>query len=893
MEREKITIIDGSSYFFRAFYAIQRLSNSKGFPTNAIFGFINMIMRVLEVEKPTKLAIAFDTPKPSFRKARYAEYKANREAPPEDLVKQIPHILRSVDAFGIWRFELEGFEADDVIATLAHRGVKDGFDIEIITGDKDLMQLVNDHVTLYDTMKDKRVNEAGVVERFGVKPDQITDFLALMGDSSDNIPGVAGIGEKTAAELIKQFGSLENLYARIDEIKQAKRKETLIKEKEIAFLSRELATVHTEVPIEFAWDELTYRGPVPEKLQPLLQEFEFNNLLKKFDFKRQEEDFQKGKYETIHTEVRLKALVEELKTRPIVSLDTETTSLVIHSAEIAGISLGGRAGEGFYIPMGHHVPGEPQTKLAGQLPPDLVREIVKPLLEDPRVSKVGQNLKFDIQILKRWGVEVKGVVSDTLLASYLLDPDQPHNLDALASRYLGHQNITYEEVTGTGRNQVLFSEVTIEKATEYSGEDVDVTFRLNEKLCPQLEELNLTRLYREVEVPLIEVLAEMEYRGVLVDRPRLENMGRELDAEIVTVQQKIYELAGETVNLNSPKQLSVLLFEKLGLPVIRKTKTGNSTDESVLMALSDKHEICRWLLRSRELTKLKSTYVEGLLAQIHPVTHRVHTNYNQIVTATGRLSSQNPNLQNIPTNTDPNYDIRSVFIPSPGFTLLSADYSQVELRLLADMSGDDVLVNAFKNNEDIHDVTARLIFNTETVSPAQRGVAKTINFGVIYGQTPYGLSQQLKISTSEAKTFIDAYFARYPKVKDFLSGLAASAHEKGYAETRLGRRRFLPEINSQNRMRREMAERAAVNAPIQGTAADMIKVAMVNLNRMLTQLKLQTRLILQVHDELVLEVPEGEKARAEELLREAMEGALRLKVPLKVEMGWGHTWSEC
>jgi len=890
MKREKIILIDGSSYFFRAFYAITRLTNSKGFPTNAIYGFINMLIRVLEVEKPTKLAIAFDPPKPSFRKDLYKEYKANRSAPPEDLVKQIPHILRSVDCFNIRRFEVAGFEADDVIATFARRGEAAGYHVEIITGDKDLMQLVGPHITLYDTMKDKKTDVSGVMERFGVQPNQIADFLGLMGDSSDNIPGVTGIGEKTAAELIQQFGSLEGLYHRIDEIKQPKRRETLLREKENAFLSRELATVHEQVPLEIDWDNLNYRGPINEDLRAFCEEFDFHNLIKKFDLAPKEERRKEGTYQTVRTEAELAELVQKLRKAKVVSVDTETTSLNIQEAKLCGISLSGEANTGYYIPVGHVAPGG--DRLMGQMDEERAREGLRPLLEDPAIPKIGQNLKYDLQILRNWGLELQGIAGDTLIASYLVDPESPHNLDHLALRYLGHQNMSYEEVAGKGKNQVCFSEVSIEKATHYSGEDADVTLQINEKLEPLLKERELMALYHDVEIPLLKVLAEMEFNGVLVDDAKLRTMNSSLESELETVQNKIYELAEGPININSPKQLSELLFGKLKLPVVRKTKTGLSTDESVLQKLRTAHPICEFILKFREFMKLKSTYVEGLLGQINPRTKRIHTSYNQTVAATGRLSSSNPNLQNIPALTGV-YDIRSVFIPAPGKQFLSADYSQVELRLLADMSGDPELVRAFENDEDVHAATARGIFGKTSVTPEERRIAKTINFGVVYGQTPFGLAQQLSISPSEAKSFIDAYFGRYHGVRSFLLSLAEEARQKGYAVTRLGRRRYLPEINSQNKMRREMAERAAINTPLQGTAADMIKVAMVRLHAEWQKRGLTSRMVMQVHDELVCEVAEGEKSEVEALVRHTMESAMPLKIPLKVDVGWGSDWSGC
>lgn len=885
MKPERIIIIDGSSYFFRAFYAIQRLTTSKGFPTNALYGFINMLLRTLEVEKPKKLAIAFDTPKPTFRKKLYTEYKANRLAPPEDLVVQIPHILRLVDAFGIHRVEKEGFEADDVIGTIARRAEKDGYQIDIITGDKDLMQLVDDRVALYDAMKDKRVDPAAVRERFGVSPEQIVDFLALMGDSSDNIPGVKGIGEKTAAELIRRYGSLDGIYQNIEDIKQDKRREILKKEKDIALLSRILVEIRCDVPLEFSWEDLDYSGPDLKALQEIFQEFEFQNLLKRFDMKPQESVFEKGNYIALQSEGALEKALKELLRRPYFSVDTETTSLTIHDARIVGVSLCGEAGKAYYIPLNHR---DPDGKRANQIEEDKARHLLKHVLENPKVKKVGQNIKYDIQILRRWGVELKGIISDTMVASYLLDPEKPHNLDSLAFRHLGHQNITYGEVTGEGR--LSFADVSIDTATEYSGEDADVTLRLHERLTCDLRAHDLGKLYDEIEVPLVEVLADMEYTGIGVDENKLKTMAGLLESEIDVVRGSIYRLAGGPFNINSPKQLSSLLFEKLKLPVIRKTKTGFSTDESVLSELSGKHEIVRWIVRFRELGKLKSTYVDGLLSQIHPVTRRIHTHYNQTVTATGRLSSSDPNLQNIPTTREAKYDIRSVFVAPEGCELLSADYSQVELRILAHVSQDPELLRAFRNEEDVHVYTAKLIFGLPKVTGEQRKIAKTINFGILYGQTPYGLSQQLKITTREAQAFIDGYFQRYKGVKEFLMRTVERTRKEGFVTTLLGRKRHIHEINSQNRMLREMAERTATNMPLQGSAADMIKAAMVAIYRRLGREGFRSRMILQVHDELVLECPTSEKTKVGSLVQEEMENALKLSVPLTVDMEWGKNW---
>ncbi|MCB0403973.1 MAG: DNA polymerase I [Bdellovibrionales bacterium] len=894
MKKDKIVIIDGSSYFFRAFFAIQRLSNSKGFPTNAVYGFINMLLKVIDVENPKKLAIAFDTPAPTFRKKLYPKYKANREAPPEDLVKQIPYIQKAVDAFGINRMQMEGYEADDVIATLAHRANSESYHVDIISGDKDLMQLVGPKIALFDTMKDKRYDAAAVAEKFGVGPEQMVDLLALMGDSSDNVPGVKGIGPKTAAELLQKYKTLDGIYEALEEIKQQKRKEVLKEEKALAYLSRDLVTLKKDVPLSFGWQDLDYKGPVEALLGPLFQELEFQNLIKRFNLQGATEavsSFKRGKYLAVVDEHQLQRVCKDLRGTKALAVDTETTSLDVHQANLVGISLSGKVGEAYYLPVAH-VKADDSSAQPIQLSLQAVQKHLGPLLADASVPKVGQNIKYDLQILQRFGLPLFGIVSDTMLASYVLDPEQSHGLDAMAFRFFGHQNISYEEVTGKGKNQVLFSQVPIAQATEYAAEDAEVTLALHEKLFPEVKKANLAKIFSEIEVPLIPVLADMESTGVLVDEKALEKLNTQLEEEIEQVQENVYELAGEEFNLNSPKQLGHILFEKLKLPVVKKTKTGFSTDESVLETLAKSHPIAQWLLGNRELVKLKSTYVEGLLTRIHPQTRRIHTRFNQTVAATGRLSSSNPNLQNIPVSRDGKYDIRSVFVAKDGYSLFSADYSQVELRLLAHMSEDPELLKAFDRDEDVHAYTARLIFGTEEVSSEQRSVAKTINFGVIYGQTPYGLSQQLKISTSEAKSFIDNYFARYSSVKTFMQKLVAQAQKQGYVTTLLGRRRFVKEIDSKNRMRREMAERLAINSPLQGTAADLIKLAMIDVFKKLSDDKLEAKMILQVHDELVFEVPNGEKKKVEALVLDSMENALQLKVPLKVDSKWGERWSK-
>ncbi|MEZ4749932.1 MAG: DNA polymerase I [Bdellovibrionota bacterium] len=668
MKKDKIVIIDGSSYFFRAFFAIQRLSNSKGFPTNAVYGFINMLLKVMDVENPKKLAIAFDTPAPTFRKKLYPKYKANREAPPEDLVKQIPYIQKAVDAFGITRMQMEGYEADDVIATLAHRANSESYHVDIISGDKDLMQLVGPKIALFDTMKDKRYDAAAVEEKFGVGPEQMVDLLALMGDSSDNVPGVKGIGPKTAAELLQKYKTLDGIYEALEEIKQQKRKEVLKEEKALAYLSRDLVTLKKDVPLSFGWQDLDYKGPDESLLGPLFQELEFQNLIKRFNLQSAtevESSFKRGKYLAVIDEHQLQRVCKDLSGSKVLAVDTETTSLDVHQADLVGISLSGKLGEAFYLPIAH-VKADENSPQPIQLSLQAVQKHLGPLLADPSLPKVGQNIKYDLQILQRVGLPIAGIASDTMLASYVLDPEQSHGMDAMAFRLFGHQNISYEEVTGKGKSQILFSQVAIPQATEYAAEDAEVTLALHQKLFPEVQKAHLEKIFSDIEVPLIPVLADMENTGVLVDEKALEKLNTQLEEEIEQVQENVYELAGEEFNLNSPKQLGHILFEKLKLPVVKKTKTGFSTDESVLETLAKSHPIAQWLLGNRELVKLKSTYVEGLLARIHPQTRRIHTRFNQTVAATGRLSSSNPNLQNIPVSRDGKYDIRSVLFPRKG-----------------------------------------------------------------------------------------------------------------------------------------------------------------------------------------------------------------------------------
>jgi DNA polymerase-1 len=910
-KRKKLVLVDGSGYIFRAYYAIRPLTSPKGVPTNAVFGFVNMLLKYLETEKPEYVAVAFDRKAPTFRKERYTEYKSNRDAPPDDLVPQFALIRRFVDAMGIRRLDLDGYEADDLIGTLARRAEKEHWKVDILTGDKDMMQLVSDDVELVDTMRDRRIGPDGVVERFGVRPAQVVDVLALMGDSSDNIPGVTGIGEKTAAELVRTFGSLDGLYARLDEIKQPKRREALTNEKDIAYLSRELATIKCDVDIPEArtWEALKWKGPDAAALRELFTELGFQQMLRRLNLDAASDEaapqsasapsasgpaadvVDRSGYVLVRDEEALKALCEALAASERFAFDTETTSLSPRAAKLVGISFATAPGKAYYVPVGHT--DEFGTPLPGLLDAGRVREALAPFFADVNKKKIGQNLKYDLQVLRGFGIEVAGVESDTLIASYLLDPTGSHALDTLAQRHLGHTNISYESLTGKGKNQISFAAVPVDKACAYAAEDADVTFRLDAILRPRVVEHAMGPLFHEVEMPLVGVLADMEWRGVQVDRTALEALGARLEGAMAEVQQAIYRHAGGPFNVNSPKQLSEVLFGKLELRVVRRTKTGISTDEAVLTELADEHPICGEILKFRELAKLQSTYVAGLLAQIQPGTGRVHTHFGQTVTATGRLSSSNPNLQNIPVTGEGGKAIRAAFTVPEGKWMLAADYSQIELRVLAHLSGDEALRKAFRDDQDVHEATAREMFKVKTVTPEQRRVAKTINFGVVYGQTPYGLSQTLRIPTGEAKRFIDTYFARYASVSRFHATTLEEARAHGYTATMLGRRRYLPDLHAKNRMVREMAERAAINTPIQGSAADLIKKAMVAIERRLRAERLETAMLLQVHDELVFEVPEGERDRAERIVREEMESALRLEVPLKVDVGWGKNWGEC
>jgi len=900
-KRKTLYLIDGSSYIFRAFFGVrQQLSTSKGFPTNALYGFINMIQKVIRDEKPDYLVVAFDSPEKTFRHELYTEYKANRDAPPEELAQQFPFFEPLVEAYGLSSLRRPGFEADDIIGTLAKKGEQAGLEVSIVSGDKDMMQLISPNVHMLDTMKNKKFVDADVIEKFGVGPGQVIEVMGLMGDSSDHIPGVAGVGPKTAAELIQKFGSIKSLYERIDEVEKKKVKEKLERDKDNALMSRELVTININMDIEFKLDDMKLRKFDNAQLRKMFEEFEFTSFIDGLENAVSEPGkvdtlvvdrpvVDRSEYETILTEESLDRLLKNLVKKKTFAFDMETTSKRPVWARAVGISFSFEEGKACYLPLTHRYLGVPS-----QLGLGMVFEKLKPILENEHIKKCGHNIKYDLIVLANEGVFLKGIDSDTMIASYLLNPSsRGHGLDALSLEHFGHKNLTYKEMVGTGKKEVGFDEVEIERATSYAAEDSDMTWRLKSRLEPRLKDYTL-KLYQKMELPLLEVLAEMEINGVHVDRKHLTELSSDLDNKLRLLEIAIYALADETFNINSPKQLSVILFEKMKLPVIKKTKTGFSTDVSVLEQLADEHELPEKILTYRQLAKLKSTYVDALPEEIFKKSGRVHTSFNQTVAATGRLSSSNPNLQNIPIRSDMGKAIRKAFTAEGDGMLLSADYSQVELRILAHLSGDEALRSAFEKGEDIHSRTAAEIFGSsiDNVDEESRRMAKAVNFGIVYGLSAFGLSRQLKISQRDARDFIDQYFGLYKNVKVYMENTVSEARKNGYTLTLFNRRRYLPDLNSKNRQVREGAERVAINSPIQGTAADLIKVAMIQLSHQIRDMKLQSKMILQVHDELVFECPVEEKTKMESLVKNEMEGACKLSVPLVVDMGWGKNWND-
>ncbi|MDI6753846.1 MAG: DNA polymerase I [Thermodesulfobacteriota bacterium] len=886
-KKPRLFLIDGSSYIYRAFFAIPPLTNSKGFPTNATYGFTNMLLKVLREQELEYVAVVFDAPGPTFRHEVFGGYKAHRPAMPENLRTQIPHIKEIVRALHIPTLEKEGYEADDLIGTMVKKAEAEGIDTVIISGDKDLMQLITPRVTMYDPMKEKTFQIPEVTEYFGVTPDKVIEVMGLSGDSSDNIPGVPGIGKKTAVQLIEEFGSIEELLKNVTGVKNAKIRDKLIHYAEQARLSRELATLDVHVPLAEELNRLKPGIPDREKLQKIFKEMEFSKLLKEFSTPPEPKE---EEYLLITEKADLYRLIENLRKAGIFSLDLESTSIEPMRAEIVGLSFSFRPHQAFYIPVGHTYPGAPQ-----QLDKNEVLEILRPLLEDPALKKYGQNIKYDYILLAKSGIHLQGLAGDTMIASYLLNPSKhKHSLEELAREYLDRQVITYAEVAGNGAKAVTFDRVEVQKACRYSAEDADLTLILADLLIPKIEAEGFAELLHQVELPLVEVLAGMEMNGVKLNRPLLASLSEEFAGQLKKISQEIYDLAGENFNINSPQQLGKILFEKLKLPGGKRTKTGYSTDVEVLTQLSREYSLPAKVLEYRSLFKLKSTYVDALPQLINPTTGRIHTSFNQTVTATGRLSSSDPNLQNIPIRTPEGKRIREAFIPEDGHLIISADYSQIELRILAHLSSDPSLIATFQRDEDVHTATAAEIFHVqpEQVNLEMRRLAKVINFGIIYGMSAFGLSKELAVPPGVAQAYIDNYFQKYHGVRDYIDQSLELARERGYVTTLMNRRRYLPDIGSSNRSVRQFAERIAINAPIQGTAADLIKAAMINIHRRMIQGERRTKLILQIHDELVFEAPEEEMPAIKALVKEEMEGVMELSIPLKVDIGLGKTWAE-
>ena len=922
-----LVLVDGSSYLYRAFHAFPPLTNSAGEPTGAMYGVLNMLKSLISQVQPSHIAVVFDAKGKTFRDEMFEQYKSHRPPMPDDLRKQIQPLHDIIRALGIPLLVIEGVEADDVIGTLAVAASKANQKVLISTGDKDMAQLVDDNIMLINTMNNTLLDREAVIEKYGIPPELIIDYLALMGDSADNIPGVAGVGEKTALGLLQGIGSMAEIYANLDKVAELpirgakKLGDKLLAEKEMADLSYRLATIKTDVALDITPEQLTLGASNNDQLTEYFGRYEFKRWLNEVmngadSITNNNEQLTKinhyqvtpvlaqdnsdeallaiqidrSRYETLLTEADLNRWVEKLKQAKLFALDTETDNLDYMAANLVGISFALENGEAAYLPLQLDYLGAPKT-----LEKTTALTLLKPVLENPAIQKVGQNFKYDLTIFARNGIDVQGVAFDTMLESYVLNSTGRHNMDDLAKRYLGHQTITFEEIAGKGKNQLTFNQIPLEKAAEYAAEDADVTMKLQQVLWEKLsKEPTLEKLFKEMELPLLGVLSRMERRGVLIDSDALFLQSNEIANRLNELEEQAYVLAGQPFNLASTKQLQEILFDKLGLPVIQKTPKGApSTNEEVLEELAFSHELPKVLVEHRGLSKLKSTYTDKLPQMVNPQTGRVHTSYHQAVTATGRLSSSDPNLQNIPIRNEEGRRIRQAFIAREGFTVVAADYSQIELRIMAHLSQDQGLINAFTQGKDIHRSTAAEIFGVslDEVTSEQRRNAKAINFGLIYGMSAFGLSRQLGIGRADAQSYMDLYFKRYPGVQTFMHDIREKAKAQGYVETLFGRRLYLPDINSSNGMRRKAAERVAINAPMQGTAADIIKRAMIQLDQKL-QNDPDIAMIMQVHDELVFEVRSEKVAFYSELIKTQMESAAGLVVPLIVDVGQGTNWDE-
>ncbi|MEW5248619.1 DNA polymerase I [Microbulbifer discodermiae] len=901
-----LILVDGSSYLYRAFHALPPLTTSSGQPTGAVRGVISMLRRHLKEHPDSTVTVVFDAKGKTFRDALFADYKSHRPPMPDDLREQIQPIHDIVDAMGLPLLIIDGVEADDVIGTLALEAQEQGTEVIISTGDKDMAQLVRPGITLVNTMSNTELDEGGVRDKYGIGPELIIDFLALMGDKSDNIPGVPGVGEKTALALLQNLGGLTNIYADLDAIAPLgfRGSKTLAKKmaehREVAELSYQLATIKTDVDMPYKPQELHNETPDREKLIELFTAMEFRGWLDELSggegAQQAMQEAAERDYQIVTDMAEFDHWLGRLRDASIFAFDTETTSLNYMQARLVGVSFAVQPGEAAYVPLAHDYIGAPE-----QLPFDQVLEKLKPLLEDPTQKKVGQNLKYDSHILANYGIHLRGISRDTMLESYVLDSTASrHDMDSLALKYLGEHTVHFEDIAGKGAKQLTFNQIELERAGPYAAEDADITLRLHGELSRRLAlESSLEKVLNEIEMPLLPVLAHMERNGAYIDAGMLAQQSIELEKKMREAEQQAFAVAGEEFNLGSTKQLGAILFDKLGIPVIKKTPKGApSTAEPVLQELAHSHELPALIMKYRGLAKLKNTYTDKLPQMIDPSTGRVHTSYHQAVAATGRLSSSDPNLQNIPIRSEEGRRIRQAFVADPridgGSVIIAADYSQIELRIMAHLSGDSGLVEAFARGEDIHRATAAEVFevSTEEVSGEQRRRAKAINFGLIYGMSAFGLAKQLGIPRADAQTYIDRYFARYLGVRAYMENTRRHAAEKGYVETLFGRRLYLPEINARNGAQRQAAERTAINAPMQGSAADIIKRAMIRVEAWLAEQQLASKLIMQVHDELVLEVVETEVDRVHKGISELMQGAAELRVPLIVDVGQGANWDQ-
>lgn len=903
----KLFLLDGSAIFYRSYFAFIRnpLINSKGENTSATFGFLNTVFKIIEDERPEYLAVVFDTKEPTFRHEIYDQYKATREKMPDDMALTIPRMMQALQTLNMPLLEKPGFEADDIIATLAHQYASPDLEVFIVSGDKDLAQLVNDHIKMYKVATPPEVmGRDEIKNKYGIFPEQVIDWLALMGDTSDNVPGVPSVGQKTAVGLLDSYETMENLYEHVEELTKKNIREKLVENKDLALLSKKLVTLDDEVEIDCTLDDLVLKGWDRQEVEILLKDMEFNRLVSRSGamleligtspgIKQEDVDSQSAKYVLINEQKQFESLIEKLKRVEEFVFDLETDSLDTFIARIAGIALSFENDKAYYIAVNH-----PDSKLNEQY----ILASIKPIFENHSIKKCAQNIKFDTLILRQHGIEVKNLYFDTMIASFLINSSSSqHNLDNLAQEYLNYKMIGIEEVIGSGKNQKLMTDLSANDVYTYACEDADITRKLMQILKPILKELELEELFYNIEMPLVQVLMEMEEQGVTLDTELLDNLSHKLENDINEYKKQIFDQADEEFNLNSPAQLGTILFDKLqihkelNMRTPKKTKTGQYSTSEQILERYFRHPLPKTILEYRKLAKLKSTYVDALPSLIKDKTGRVHTSYNQTIAATGRLSSVNPNLQNIPIRTEIGREMRRAFKPAKKDTvILSADYSQIELRIMAHLSGDEKMRESFERDLDIHQATAAQIFNVELeeVTADQRRKAKEINFGIIYGMSKYGLSNRLELTVQEAESFIFEYFATYPKIQEFMQKTIQFASQNGYVVTMKNRRRYLPQISSTNRQLREFGERTSINTPIQGSAADLIKIAMINVHNTINENGLKSKMILQVHDELVFEVPKNEIEEIKKLVKDKMESAMKLSVPIKVDMETGENWLE-